>query len=215
MISNRIPRRGAAGLCGAAVVVLLSTFACGGYAAPTTLAESTTLEQLDAFAGGEAERCVFSAPNHQLCTWLVRDTAPGFGVLSQMTGSTAELNLVCELPIDGGTRAENSCMAHPRATQSFARTGELPPVGAAGARESAETALATATTVVSLSHLLGDAPDRCRTGPGFQTCQWIIQIGEPGYDRISAISEAGESIVLECELPLDGSARQGDSCTAS
>jgi hypothetical protein len=193
---------------------------CGGGERPerSALEASTTKVEISALAGGGALRCVFSAPGLELCTWRLAEGDPAWAPLASAAGSDGELNLVCELPIDGSPRSGESCRVHPRAAQAATGEADLPPVGAAGlveGRGEAERKLAEAVTVRELSHLVGDAPDRCRTGAGVQTCEWSLAEGSAGYGLLAALVDdagSGESVQLRCALPLDGAARAADSC---
>jgi hypothetical protein len=174
------------------------------------LDESTTKSELSRYAGAEPERCVFSGPDLELCSWRIDRSAPAWAALAEPLDVAADLNLLCELPMDGSPRAADSCAA-------YARVGAgLPPVSAGeGAAEGAEAVLREARTLRELAGLLGDAPDRCRTGPGFQTCAWMVGSDAPGYPLLAALASGLEDespLRFECKLPLDGSARSSDSC---
>ena len=69
-----------------------------------------------------------------------------------------------------------------------------------------------------LSHLVGGIPAQCRTGFGAQTCDWSFADGQPAYPLVAALAStdpATGAVQLSCVLPLDGSGRGADSCTAS
>ncbi len=216
-VSRRAARPGLCGVLAAAILV-----ACGGADPQGTASVDafTTKVEIADFAGGEAVRCVFSAPGLELCTWRIVEGAEAWAALADASGSGGDLNLVCELPLDGGPRAEGSCRAHVRSARA-AGAGGLPPVGAAGSLESqrdAEQRLGEALSLQEISHLVGDAPERCRTGPGVQTCEWSVAEGAAGYGLLAALVDdagSGSSVRLRCVVPLDGAARAADSCGAA
>src|SRR5262245_40375937 len=147
----------------AATAALL--FACGG-ADPGGLAgvdALTTKVEIAEFAGGEAERCVFSSPGLELCVWRIAQGDDAWAALAVTDASSGDLNLLCELPIDGSPRADDSCRVRARGAKAEAG-GSLPPVSAAGSlegRRDAERKLGEALTVIEISHLVGDVPERC------------------------------------------------------
>src|SRR5262245_32417308 len=110
--------------------------ACGGADQRDTarMDDLTTKVEIAEFVGGDAERCVFSAPGLELCTWLVEEGDDAWPALADAGVAGGDLNLLCELPLDGSPRADGSCHAHPRSAQA-AGPGSLPPVGAAGSLE--------------------------------------------------------------------------------
>src|SRR3989304_4667554 len=91
-----------------AAAVLL---ACGG-AEPRGAASVdalTTKVEIAEFAGSEAVRCVFSSPGLELCTWRIAEGDDAWAELADASASGGDLNLLCELPLDGSPRAEGSC----------------------------------------------------------------------------------------------------------
>lgn len=161
-------------------------------------------------ASGKPERCVFSAPGMQLCTWDYEGDPARLG-LSEVA---LDPRIVCELPIAGGDD-ERVCAAHGGQA--------LPAVSAPGAPEAASASgfgdmrhalgeLADAQTLAALSHLIGDVPATCRTGLGIQTCSWSISDRLEGYPLIAALVEVEQNAELSCVLPLDGSPRAANSC---
>jgi hypothetical protein len=217
MIGFEGSRRATCAVLGSALAGAVA-LACGG-ADPQGIAsvdELGTKAAIAEFAGAEADRCVFSAPGLELCTWLVDEGDPAWDALADASGTGGDLNLVCELPLDGSPRTDGSCRAHARSAQA-AGGGPLPPVGAPGSLESrrdAERKLGEALSVRDISHLVGDAPERCRTGPEVQTCEWSAAEGAAGYALLAALVDdagSGSAVRLRCVLPLDG-ARAADSC---
>ncbi len=178
----------------------------------------TTKVELAEFAGGEAARCVFSAPGLELCAWSIDPDNDAWVALAGDAETEGDLILLCELPLDGSPRAADSCRAHPRAVQAASGAGGLPPVGAAGSlenRREAERRLGEALTVRALSDLVGDIPERCKTGPTVQTCEWSLSEGVVGYGLLASLVDdagSGSAVRLRCVLPLDGAARSTDSC---
>jgi hypothetical protein len=206
----------AAGLAAALV-------ACGGEEpqGAVRLDSLATKAEIAEIAGGEAARCVFSAPGLELCSWRIDSGEAERVGLADAAGAQGDLNLVCELPLDGSPRADGSCRAHPRTAQAAAGASGLPPVGAAGStasRREAERRLGEALTVRELSHLIGDAPDRCKTSLAAQTCEWSVAEDAAAYGLLAALVDdagSGSALHLRCSVPLDGSARAADSCGAS
>jgi hypothetical protein len=121
-----------AGAAGAATLAL----GCGGgeVSDGVPIEARATKAEISELAGDDPARCVFSAPGLELCSWRIEAGSPAWTSLASASGG-GDLNLLCELPIDGSPRAEDSCRAHARTEQSAAAES-LPPVGAAGALES-------------------------------------------------------------------------------
>lgn len=202
------------------LVVAVAVAACADERGGSSVALDAleTKVEVVAFAGGEPARCVFSAPGLELCTWSLRSGDDAWAALAGDAEIAGDLNLLCELPIDGSPRAEGSCRAHPRSVHAASEAEGLPPVGAAGSlenRREAERRLGEALTVLELSHLIGDAPERCKTGSSVQTCEWSLAEGAAGYGLLASLVDdagSGSTVRLRCVLPLDGAARSTDSC---
>lgn len=193
-------------------VVLILGCAGSGPATQADLEASATKTELSAFAGREPERCVFSAPSLELCSWRLGETDRGWATLAEPLGASSDVNLVCEIPIDGSSRSEGSCAGY-----ALAAAG-LPAVSASAGsadarRKAAEQQLAAALTVRELSALLGDAPDKCLTGRGVQTCAWGLSEEVAGYELVAALATEPGVVELRCLVPLDGTPRASDSCT--
>jgi hypothetical protein len=214
--------RRAAVPAGCAALAAAASLACSRSESPAmdALDARTTRAEISTFAGGEAERCVFSAPDLELCSWRLGPEDPAWASQASAVGTDGDVNLVCELPIDGSPRVAGSCRPHASALQAAATAEELPAVSAPGsleARREAEQRLAEALSVSALSHALGDAPDRCRTGAGVQTCEWDLADGATGHALVAALvddARSGAAVRLSCVVPLDGSSREADSCKA-
>ncbi len=203
---------------------LVVAIACGGgnrVGGSAALDERTTKVAVAEFAGGEAARCVFSAPGFELCSWSIGTGNDAWSALAVDVETEGDLVLLCELPLDESPRAEGSCRTHPRAVQAASGAGGLPPVGAAGSlehRRDSERKLGEALSVRALSHLVGDAPEHCKTGSTVQTCEWSLGEGAAGYGLLASLVDdagSGSTVLLRCVLPLDGAARSTDSCEAA
>ena len=173
--------------------------------------DGLTKSQVIAFAGGPPERCVYSRPDRQLCTWKLDGTliTPG------TDRATDGVDLVCELPIGANEGFEGSCTPHARAA-----TSDLPPVSAGDSPSAAPLAdlpsipvpeLDDAPLLIDLTERLGAVPDVCRTGLQEQTCIWRLTAETAARAFDSAM--LARSLELRCTLPLDGSARAPGSCT--
>jgi len=211
--------RASLGACFAAAAL-----ACGGADRSgdgAALDARTTKLEVAEFAGSEPVRCVFSAPGLELCSWQIPSDADAWAALAGEAELVGDLNLLCELPLDGSARAADSCRAHARSVHAASDAEGLPAVGAAGSlenRREAERRLGEALTVRALSHLVGDAPERCKTGSSVQTCEWSLAEGAAGYGLLASLVDdagSGSTVRLRCVLPLDGAARSTDSCEAA
>jgi len=153
------------------------------------------IREVSAFAGAEPARCVFASPGLQICSWPLAGRLFGTDDPGE---TTLALNLICELAIDVDDGRRPECRVH----SLGALVEALPAVSAESpsqARARVLDRISEATTVVALSHSLGELPTRCQTAAGEQRCEWTNP-GDVGTAR------------LRCELPLDGSPRLADSC---
>jgi hypothetical protein len=170
-------------------------------------------------AGGPPDRCFVAAPDRQVCRWHVQGRLMS-GKRPTRPGGEAGLYLVCELR--RGEAEAPACVAHALDAVG-ARLQEptgLPPVSAAsgsdpleGRRTRARIELSVARTLPELSHLVGDVPDRCRTGLGIQHCEWQLRPGSAGHERLAGLAATDAALALRCALPLDGAPREIDDCS--
>jgi hypothetical protein len=175
--------------------------------------DGLTKNQVIAFAGGPPERCVYSRPDRQLCTWKLDGTLITPGSDPAKDG----VNLVCELPIGANADFEGSCTPHARVSAS-----DLPPVSAGETPNAAPESelpgipvpeLDDAPLLIDLSQRLGAAPDVCRTGFQQQTCIW--KLPAESVARTFAGAPMAGPLELRCTLPLEDSARAPGSCTTT
>jgi hypothetical protein len=205
----------AAALAAGVVVLTLSAASTTQSAdAEPAYGMSESKAQVIAFAGGPPERCVYSGPGREICTWKLEGSLiePGEIAADDQTG----VNLVCELPFGPGVDGDSDCAAHGREAPP-----NLPHVSAAPEIAEAHPGvpvaeLADALTLAAISHRIGDVPDACRTGHGRQTCSWRVS-------SVTAVREISGSVAsipsdayqLRCQLPIDGSERAVGSCTVA
>ncbi len=186
---------------------------------------SASRMELESFAGSSPDRCVYSAPDRELCRWRVEGRVIRAG-RTDGPGVVSGVNLVCELPIDPRSLETGSCNVHALEPGAVARLAQsegmdrLPPVSAARPETlvtpidplAVAVALSEARTLRDLSKLLGDIPESCLTGAGVQTCRWQISEGSVGEMLFASAPEMARAVELLCRLPLDGSARSAESC---
>jgi hypothetical protein len=165
-----------------------------------------------AFAGAGPDRCVFSRPDRQLCTWELGGTL----ITSEDASVTNGVTLLCELPIADEADFEGSCTPHPRiasadlpAVSAGPPSADAPPSGSKGI---AVVELDDALQLLELSQRIGAAPDVCRTGGQEQTCIW--RLSPEMVTRTFRAVDTGP-LELRCTLPTDGSARAAGSCTTA
>lgn len=181
-----------------AVLTLLAVGVTSVRASDSPAAEEIDpLRRVVEFAGGEPERCVFSSPGLQLCSW---------GFEGKLIGSDDPndvplvLNLICELSIEASAQAP-VCQVHAVGPAS----SSLPDVAAGGSQHALTEILERipdARTTTVISRVLGEIPAYCRSGAGVQRCGWLLPVG----------SAADATAVLQCELPIDGTPTTQDSC---
>jgi hypothetical protein len=175
---------------------------------------SESKAEVIAFAGGPPERCVYSGPDREICTWKLEGSLiqPGEVEADPESG----VNLVCELPLGAWVEGDSDCAAHGR---------EMPPhlPAVSAAPESVKAfpgvpvaELATALTLGAISHRIGDAPDACLTGPGRQTCSWRVSNATAAREISGSVASIPSGAYqLRCQLPIDGSERAAGSCMVS
>jgi len=175
------------------------------------LGMSGSKAQVIAFAGGPPERCVYAGPDREICTWKLEGSLIRPGEIAGV--ERGGVNLVCELPIGAGVEGESNCAAHGRDASP-----DLPPVSAAPRLAEAlpgvpVAELADALTLVEISHRIGDVPDACLTGPGWQTCSWRVSNAIAAREIAGSVASIpSDAYQLRCQLPIDGSDRAPGSC---
>jgi len=192
------------------------------------LAAQRTRGDLMVALGRPADRCISTTAGLELCEWSLGNRDAAWKALARSIDTRARVNVLCELPDDGGARAPGSCSVYPRESDAATwalpnlhptRRGDSSVAARRAARESvaqrAEATLAQARTLLELSHLVGAAPDECRpVGPGLRSCLWRATSRTLGHGMLAATIEAPQrkKLRLECLLPADGTARPPGSC---
>lgn len=191
------------------------------------LGDARTAEHVSAVLGRAQEACVPLDAEHVLCEWVVGNRQAGWRAVADAIGTSDRVGVLCVLPADGSEREEGSCTGHPRrSNRARYRIGERARSASqrtaqARRREeyAAETqaALDAATTLLSLSRLLGTIPRTCfESGAQTQVCTWGLSNHTLGHGTVATSIRADPSkkVRLRCELPLDDSPRAPGSCTA-
>jgi hypothetical protein len=139
-----------------------------------------------------------------------------------------EVNLICQLPSDGGPRGRGSCSAHPRRsnrcqfpipTAPSTRRGEARKSSAqarARYKQLTNQALAQARTLPELARFMGALPNECLPPSGeFQVCLWRATARTYGHGTLvmSIGAPKRKRVRMRCRLPTDGSDRTPDSCS--
>jgi hypothetical protein len=172
---------------------------------------AVTRERIVALTGSEPERCVYSTPDLELCTWHLEGQLLSSGPPNALPG----VNLVCEVPVASAGDAVGSCSAHARGIEDpdaglphvSSRPPHMPDMLGLSASQ-----LAQARTVTQLSQLAGDAPDTCRLGIRNQTCSWTIHDDAVNFMLFAALAPGEGMVELRCVLPVDGGRRVANSC---
>jgi len=192
------------------------------------LAAQRTRGELVATLGRAADRCIPTTPGLELCEWALGNRDVAWKPLARSIDTRARINVLCELPEDGGARAPGSCSVYPRESDHApwalpnlhpTRRGDASVAARRAARERvtqrARETLAQARTLLELSRLVGAAPDECLpVAPGVRSCVWRATSRTLGHALLAATIEAPrrKKVRLECLLPADGSPRAADSC---
>jgi hypothetical protein len=75
--------------------------------------------------------------------------------------------------------------------------------------------LTNSRTQNSISRFVGHGPSRCvKSSTSMIVCAWSVSHRAPGWQLLAAGIETAKSLVLLCELPIDGSERATGSCSA-
>jgi len=131
--------------------------------------------------------------------------------------------------VQGGPRGAKSCTVISRHKRDFDPNqtrrkypgdAGLPEVGAAPGGDprsrEARRVLSTARDLLSLSLLVGDAPEGCATvSPHEQLCYWQSSNQARGHEILAEIADDDGRLRMACELPLDGSPRAAETCTVT
>jgi hypothetical protein len=162
---------------------------------------------IEIFLGLEPDTCVPSGPELELCVWrYIGNKHPSWRALAREADTSARVNVVCEFSITDGMRSQEICTVHPARDKThyddYQRTRD------------AKAMLAEARTIGELSRLVGDVPNRCVGGELHQQrCVWLLTGRTEGRAiLVATIGRNGILARLTCSLPLDGSARNRDSC---
>jgi hypothetical protein len=191
------------------------------------LAEQAYKDDLRRFAGRPPSNCVISTQTTELCEWQLGNRHAGWASLAEAIDTDDQVNLICDLPRDGGPRARGSCTAHPRrsnrgqfpipASSGVKRSTaeESPSQARARYRRLTNQALARARTLPQLARLMGAIPNECLPNPGdSQVCLWRTTNRTYGHGTLAMSIGAPKRkrVRMQCRLPTDGSERAPDSC---
>ena len=219
------------------LVLCTAGMACTKLPAPQTdegsarvdriLEQRADKEGLTGFAGREPSVCVMSSETTELCEWQLGSRYAGWAPLAAAIDTTDQVNLICELPSDGGPRTSRSCSVFPRRSNR----GEYPIPSASSARRNRQAerpaeareryrrqtnqALARARTLPELAHLVGAVPNECSLQSAeLQVCLWRATNRTYGHGTLVMSIGAPKSkrVRMRCRLPTDGSDRAPDSC---
>ena len=195
------------------------------------LASYSDKQQLSQFVGVVPSLCLPSTRTTDLCEWRANVRAAGWRAMANTIGTGDRLNLICELPVSGDSRAPGSCTIHPRRSNRYSwklpskagtRRGAAPPAAVAEVREryrnTANQWMAEAKTMAQLSRLMGAIPDECtRSTEKEQFCTWRTTSHTFGHGTLVVWLGTSKrpKIRLHCVLPTDGSPRAPDSCHAA
>lgn len=217
-----------AAAAGALAALLLSATLPARAHDADALAAQRTRAALEAALGAVPERCVASREGLELCQWSLGSRDAAWKALARSIDTDSRVNVLCELPADGGARAPGSCSVHPRRSDTDPWTLPNPRptknstrslADRRAARERlqrrADAMLGQARTLLEISLLIGQAPDQCVSPqPGVRTCLWRATSHTQGHAMLAATIDAPrrKKLRLECRLPADASPRAPDSC---
>jgi hypothetical protein len=185
-------------------------------------------DDLTRFAGRAPSHCVISTRTTELCQWQLGNRHAGWAPLAMAIDTDDQVNLICELPRDGGPRARGSCSAHPRRsnrgqfpipTSSGVKRSpaeESPSQARARYRRLTNEALDRARTLPALTRLMGALPNECLPHSGeSQVCLWRTTNRTYGHGTLAMSIGAPKRkrVRMQCRLPIDGSDRAPDSCS--
>ncbi len=185
-------------------------------------------DDLSGLVGVPPSTCLKSSHTTELCEWQLAGRQPGWATLAAAINTNDRINVLCELPTGAALRAPDACSTHPRRSnrRSWSVFGRHEMKQRHVAYKSkvrrryqqiADDAIANAVTLVTLSRLMGAAPNECHPGStGQQTCLWRTTNRTFGHGTLVVWTGAtqGQKILFHCILPTDGSERTPGSCSA-
>jgi len=197
---------------------LLGLTALGIAAAPVRLASAeawpgSTRDAVQAALGTPPDACASSGLAETVCSWHVARGEPGFDRLAGEARSAPGIQLVCTFA--RGAAAAARCTTHrPPASierRDYSRGG----ASHTAHRKRAEADLAQAATLGDVAHLVGEAPAVCVEREQREwVCEFRIDGDEAGHAVVGPLAGEWGDVSLVCRFPLDGSAREADSCRA-
>lgn len=183
-------------------------------------------EALSAYVGAEPFACAAVSEEDVICTWEVRDEAAARD-LARTIPTRSRVNLVCQLPADGGPRAFDSCSVHPRhSNRSSWKTNKgrikMDRAERSWEREQAEefrvmsrSMFESASTPLELSRLIGKGPEECvPIGSVSRRCIWYADASTYGHGTLAMVIDASprKKVMMECVFLAEGDARAPESC---
>ena len=186
------------------------------------LAAYRTRNEMTLFVGAEPAACQSVSEKSEICVWRLSDRQSGWRPLSLALDTGDRLNLICEFPVEGGSRGDDSCSVHAQRSNrgyygSLLDDDEGEDGGIAGraaARAAAQKLLDDATTAFELSTLMGDAATDCHRASSQIMCIWRTTRSTYGQGTLAMIADTSfrYKMRLTCQLPLEGGRRASDSC---
>ena len=150
--------------------------------------------------------CVTSRAEYEICSWSGISSGDVWYALSQLVNTRDPVNMVCEVPADGGPRDRGSCDIHPRRAQ-----GDPDPSEAG--REAAAQQLSAATGMREVIALVGDAPDHCaREEYAMQSCSWRATKEHQGWPVLASLGATEGPVDLACRFSLETGAVASEGC---
>lgn len=189
--------------------------------AHSVLAPFQTRAQLESFFGHAPTRCLPSNVGRELCSWQLSGRDPAWPQLARTLMTRDRIAVVCEVPNNERPRDWDSCTVHPKRSSRNswrAHTGvgaSLPARRRHAAerehlRDDARERLASAKTLVAMSRLMGQLPERCQpVEPVGEVCDWLATNHTYGHGILAASIPVplNKKVKLTCTYP-------GGACSA-
>jgi hypothetical protein len=205
---------------------------CGlSHVADAAELDDATIRQMDATFADQRTRtsltkrlrtspilCTEVAPGQEICTWKITQRMSMWESLHEMVDTKYPVNVVCQVPMNDGSRSVGTCTIHARES-----IGSMRPPSRAKDRSrrlkkieelkpKAWEVIDAYLTPLELSRLVGQGPTSCTLADDVRFCLWKATSQTEGHGLLADAIGTMKKVRLRCEMPADGSPRAKGSC---